>query len=105
MWDTIPNFFGQNWLAQAKEVEATSQGPKITQLAALVVKPTQQTTASITFTQPATVPAAPPQSMVTLCDKSQKSPYCTPAAKQCPTEYPNAPPVRLVSFRGGRKRY
>ena len=73
-------------------VEATSQAPTFAQPAASVVIPTQQTDASITFIQPATVPAAPTQPSVTLSDQTQKSPgycvICTPARKQCSTEYP-----------------
>ena len=66
MWDTILDFFQQNWLAQAKEAEATSQAPTFAQLAVPVVIPTQQTASYITFTQTATVTAAPTQPMITL---------------------------------------
>ena len=80
-----PGFLQWNWLAQDKEVEATSQGPAYNQSATMVVIPTQQATASATFTQPATVPAVSAQPMVTLPDQSQKSSeycvICTPTRK------------------------
>ena len=86
-----PRFVQWNWFAQAKEVEAASQAPTFTKPAASVVIPTQQTTASITFMQPATVPAVPTQPMVILSDQTQKSPgywvTCKPTRKQCWKEY------------------
>ena len=73
-------------------MEATSQAPTFIQPATLVVITTQQPAASIAFMQPTTVPAVLTQPKVTLSDQSHKSPgyhaICTPARKQCPTEYP-----------------
>ena len=81
----IPShIFQYNWPTQAREAEATSQGP-------MVVIPTLQTEASFTFKQPATVPAVSTQPSVTMSDQTQNSPgycvTCTPVRKQCPTKY------------------
>ena len=84
-------FFQQNWLPQAREAEASTQAPTFAQPAVLVVIATQQTEASFTFTQPATVPAVPTQPSVPMSNQTQRpSGYCaicTPARKQCPKEY------------------
>ena len=67
-----PGFLQQNWLTtvKAKEAEAITQAPTITQPAATLAISTKQATGSVTFTQPATVSAAPAQPMETLPDKS-----------------------------------
>ena len=80
-----PAFFQQNWLAKVREAEAVS-------LAALVVIPTQQVEVSFTLMQPATVPDAPTQPSITMCNQTKKSigycAICTPTGKQCSKEYP-----------------
>ena len=84
-----PGLFQPNWLAKAKEAEATIQAPRFAQPSAMVVIPTQQAEVSVTFIQPATVSAVPTQPAVT--SPKQSSGYCatcTTARMQCPTEYP-----------------
>ena len=68
-------FFQQNWLAKAREAEATSQAPTVVIL-------TQQAEASSTFTKQATAPGAPTQPPVTMSNQTPKSQgYCVTCTK------------------------
>ena len=102
------HIFHQNWLAQAREAEASTEASTFVQLAALVVIPTQQAKESFTFMQPATVPAGLIQPSVTMTNQTQEVPriFCNmhTSWKEMPYRISHVPHIRLVTLKRMKKK-
>ena len=95
--------FQYNRLAQAKTAEDTPQNPTVTQPAASVAIPVQQTATTVTYAQPFRIPATlPTQPEVTASEQQQQFPkFCA----LCNLLEDNAQTItytpKMVRFRGG----
>ena len=102
MWETILDSYSRIGLPNTKVAESITQAPMFTQLAASVVMPTQQATASVTFTQSITVAAVSAQPMVTSPDSPispQDIVQYAHLLKSDAQPLSDAPQIRLVRFK------